>query len=54
MSTLNLKTSGLSILFLFTFWVNLNAQRPKKIFKYIKENKIDFAINQYNICKKKN
>ena len=49
-----MKTFWIFILFTLFLQVNLFAQNPKKIYKYIYYNKIESAINQYEICKKNN
>ncbi len=48
MNILNTKHLVLSILFLFTLCLNLNAQKPKKIFNYLQENQLPLAVEEYN------
>ena len=48
MNILQSKHLGLSILFLFTLCLNLNAQKPKKIFNYLQENQLTLAVEEYN------
>ena len=48
MNILNTKHLVLSILFLFTLCLNLNAQKPRKIFNYLQENQLPLAVEEYN------
>ena len=43
-----MKHLGLSILLLFIFCLNINAQKPKKIFNYIQDNQLTLAVEEYN------
>ncbi len=48
MNILNTKNLVLSILFLLSFCLNLNAQKPKKIFNFLQENQLSLAVEEYN------
>jgi hypothetical protein len=47
MNILNTKHLGLSILILLAFCLNLNAQKPRKIFNYLQENQLTLAVEEY-------
>ena len=49
MNILNTKHIGLSILFVFAFCLNLNAQKPRKIFNYLQENHPTSSVLEYSI-----
>jgi hypothetical protein len=45
---MNFKIIVLCVIFLFSFCLNLNAQKPKKIFNYLQENQLSLAVEEYN------
>ena len=48
MNILNTKHLGLSIIFIFSFCLNLNAQKPIKIFTYLQDNQLTLAVEEYS------
>jgi hypothetical protein len=45
---MNFKITVLSVLFIFSFCLNVNAQKPRKIFNYLQENQLTLAVEEYN------
>jgi hypothetical protein len=48
MNILKTKYLVINILFLFSFYLNTNAQKPRKIFNYLQDNQLNLAIEEYN------
>ena len=45
---MNFKITVLSVLFIFSFCLNVNAQKARKIFNYLQENQLSLAVEEYN------
>ena len=45
---MNFKITVLSVLFIFSFCLNVNSQKARKIFNYLQENQLSLAVEEYN------